>query len=81
MEAIRHIITSNSKILSIPLPLEYQKKKLEVIIMPAHIKLKNKKKLADAHKIIDLGGNIKDIDKFLSDFEESIKDNNLPFRQ
>lgn len=83
MEALRQIVTSQGNILSIPIPKEYQKTKLEVIIIPIETNLnkkKDKKLLAEAHKIIDLGGELGDIQEFINNFENSKEDRNLPNR-
>jgi hypothetical protein len=81
MNALRQFVTPVNGILSIPLPLEYQKKNLEVIIMPVKDDVqKNPLKLAQAHRIIDEGGGIENPIDFLAEFEKSRQDRPLPFR-
>jgi hypothetical protein len=81
MNALRQFITPVNGILSIPLPVEYQKKNLEVIIMPVKDDTKkNALKLANAHRIIDEGGGIENSTDFLAEFEASRQDRPLPFR-
>ncbi len=83
MEALRQIVTAHNNILSIPIPKEYQSTKLEVIIIPLDFKqkkVKSKESLAKAHKQIDLGGGIENINEFMNEFEKSKADRNLPNR-
>jgi hypothetical protein len=81
MNALRQFITPVNGILTIPVPVEYQKRNLEVIIMPVKDDTKkNAIKLANAHRIIDEGGGIENTDDFLAEFEASRQDRPLPFR-
>ena len=81
MNALRQFITPVNGILSIPLPIEFQKKNLEVIIMPVKVDTKkNALKLANAHRIIDEGVEIDNPIDFLAEFETSRQDRPLPFR-
>ena len=81
MNALRQFVTPVNGILSIPLPVEYQKKNLEVIIMPVNDDIKKSAiTLANAHRIIDEGGGIENSIDFLAEFEESRQDRPLPFR-
>jgi hypothetical protein len=81
MNALRQFLTPVNGMLSIPLPVEYQKKNLEVIIMPVKDDTKkNTLKLANAHRIIDEGGGIENSTDFLAEFEASRQDRPLPFR-
>ncbi|MCU0339297.1 MAG: hypothetical protein MUE30_05400 [Spirosomaceae bacterium] len=79
MNALRQIISPENGKLLIEIPKEYQQKRFEVIVLPIDEPAdKDEKKLAMAHKIIDIGLAVSD--DFVSDFEQYKKDRSLPFR-
>ena len=81
MNVLRQFITPVNGILTIPIPIEFQKKNLEVIIMPVKVdKRRNALQLANAHRIIDEGVEIDNPIDFLAEFEASRQDRPLPFR-
>ena len=83
MNALRQFVTASSDTLVINLPVEYQKKKLEIIILSADVEtldLKNTERLAQAHRNIDAGGGIENPADFLAEFEQNRQDRSLPFR-
>lgn len=83
MNVLRRFVSSENGFLSIPIPKEFQKTKLEVIIFPIDKEkktLKSQKLIAKAHEIIDKGCDIENIDDFFKEFENSRKDRELPNR-
>lgn len=83
MNILRRFVSSENGFLSIPIPKEFQKTKLEVIIFPfdnGKKTVKNQKLIAKAHEIIDRGCDVENIDEFFDAFENSRKDRELPNR-
>ncbi|HAK80231.1 MAG TPA: hypothetical protein DCM71_25840 [Runella sp.] len=83
MNALRQFVVANSDTLVIDLPKEYQKKKLEIIILATDgdaIDLDRVEFLKQTHKNIDAGGGIEAQADFLAEFEQHRKDRSLPFR-
>lgn len=79
MNALRQILTPSNGQLLIDIPKEYQQKRFEVIVFPIDEPAeKDSKKLAMAHKIIDMGTSMSH--DFITDFEQNNQDRPLPFR-